>query len=477
MSRSEIHIDGAALSLSSLPRCTGFTFLLIANNLIMREPSILLEGLGIAEYDLSPIRIFLNAAFVGALLAVGIASFMRGREAAPRNMVFLQCASGLGALILFGAGAISSPDGALSSATLHLAFILLGLFASFGLLHWIALFSKTNLRAVWLEIVTALFVSPLGYVFALYASASFPAILIFGFFCASSLAINGVACTRGGKKPNAEQITCKPASFRRYLPTVLCIAALNYVLATSRMSLAELNPEAVNMIYACGVCLAALLLFLSSFIAKKDLEIGLIYRVAFPIIALAFLLLPYAGVFLRGLFMLLATSLGTMGTTLLILIALRARETCKLTATSAYGILSGIVHVALTAGLIINPESETSLVQSSVAALIVVYVLLLVFLISQRSGKSAPKKAATPSTTDLDLGPACIRIGEEHGLTQRETEIMREMASGRSSGEIARSLGISTSTVKTHVKSIYRKLDIHAKEELIALVSEEPSSL
>ena len=476
MSRSETHTDGAALSLSSLPRCTGFTFLLIANNLIMREPSILLEGLGIAGCDLSPIRIALNVAFVGALLAVGIVSFMRGREATPRNMVFLQCASGSGALILFGVSTLSGPGGALPPTILCLAFLLLGLFASFGLLHWIALFSKANLHAVWLEIVTALFVSPLGYVFALYTSTSFPKLLVFGFFCISSLAINGIACTRGDEA-EVEQITCKAASFRKHLPTVLCIAALNYVLSTSRMSLAALNPEAVNTIYACGVCLAALLLFLSSFIAKKDLEIGLIYRIAFPVIALAFLLLPYAGMFLRGLFMLLATSLGTMGTTLLILIALRSRKAYKLTATSAYGILSGIVHVALTAGLVINPESETSLVQSSVAALIVVYALLLVFLISHRAGKPEAKKTVTPPAAIDEIGPTCIRIGKERGLTQRETEIMCEMASGRSSGEIARSLGISTSTVKTHVKSIYRKLDIHAKEELIVLVSEEPSSL
>jgi DNA-binding CsgD family transcriptional regulator len=59
------------------------------------------------------------------------------------------------------------------------------------------------------------------------------------------------------------------------------------------------------------------------------------------------------------------------------------------------------------------------------------------------------------------------------GLTPRECEILDLLASGRSNKELARSLGISPNTVKTHVARLYEKLGvdrrIRAVEEARAL--------
>lgn len=46
------------------------------------------------------------------------------------------------------------------------------------------------------------------------------------------------------------------------------------------------------------------------------------------------------------------------------------------------------------------------------------------------------------------------------GLTPRECEILELLASGRSNKELARSLGISPNTVKTHVARLYEKLGV-----------------
>ena len=46
-------------------------------------------------------------------------------------------------------------------------------------------------------------------------------------------------------------------------------------------------------------------------------------------------------------------------------------------------------------------------------------------------------------------------------LTQRETEVLRLLARGRSYGEIAVQLGVSVNTVATHIKKLYLKLDVH----------------
>ena len=46
------------------------------------------------------------------------------------------------------------------------------------------------------------------------------------------------------------------------------------------------------------------------------------------------------------------------------------------------------------------------------------------------------------------------------GLTAREAEILALLASGQSNKEMARALGISPNTIKTHVARVYEKLDV-----------------
>lgn len=53
------------------------------------------------------------------------------------------------------------------------------------------------------------------------------------------------------------------------------------------------------------------------------------------------------------------------------------------------------------------------------------------------------------------------------GLTAREIDILQRIASGSSVAEIAQRLFISTHTVKTHVKNIYRKLEAHSRIEAV----------
>ncbi|MFB3737372.1 MAG: response regulator [Candidatus Velamenicoccus archaeovorus] len=58
-------------------------------------------------------------------------------------------------------------------------------------------------------------------------------------------------------------------------------------------------------------------------------------------------------------------------------------------------------------------------------------------------------------------------------LTTREIEILRELAAGRTTGQIAGSLGISPLTVQSHVKNILAKLGVHSKVEAVTLAWRE----
>ncbi|HEU4351554.1 MAG TPA: helix-turn-helix transcriptional regulator [Burkholderiales bacterium] len=46
-------------------------------------------------------------------------------------------------------------------------------------------------------------------------------------------------------------------------------------------------------------------------------------------------------------------------------------------------------------------------------------------------------------------------------LTLREADVVRLLASGCTYAEIAERLGISAHTVASHIKNLYRKLDVH----------------
>ncbi len=55
-------------------------------------------------------------------------------------------------------------------------------------------------------------------------------------------------------------------------------------------------------------------------------------------------------------------------------------------------------------------------------------------------------------------------------LTTREWEIVDQLCLGRSTEAIADALVLSTETVRTHIKNIMRKLDVHSRADVVGLV-------
>jgi LuxR family transcriptional regulator, maltose regulon positive regulatory protein len=77
------------------------------------------------------------------------------------------------------------------------------------------------------------------------------------------------------------------------------------------------------------------------------------------------------------------------------------------------------------------------------------------------------------ASRDIDLGrkiglemPRALRRTE--GLTTREREVLELVVAGRSNPEIARTLFISESTAKVHVRHIFDKLGVHSRAEAAA---------
>lgn len=64
----------------------------------------------------------------------------------------------------------------------------------------------------------------------------------------------------------------------------------------------------------------------------------------------------------------------------------------------------------------------------------------------------------------------CEATANRYLLSQRETEVLFFLAKGHNATSIQEQLFISEGTTKTHIRHIYRKLDVHSQQELIQMV-------
>lgn len=71
------------------------------------------------------------------------------------------------------------------------------------------------------------------------------------------------------------------------------------------------------------------------------------------------------------------------------------------------------------------------------------------------------------------VGARVERFALARGLTPRESQVLVQLARGRSAPALAADLGITENTAWAHIKRVYAKLGVHGKQELIDLVERE----
>ncbi len=82
----------------------------------------------------------------------------------------------------------------------------------------------------------------------------------------------------------------------------------------------------------------------------------------------------------------------------------------------------------------------------------------------------AAPEAPTPTAADDAEQVLYTAIAEDYGLTRREAEVLPFLARGRSAKVIAEALFVSESTVRTHIRRILEKTDLHSKQQVIDLI-------
>lgn len=156
---------------------------------------------------------------------------------------------------------------------------------------------------------------------------------------------------------------------------------------------------------------------------------------------------------------------------------------------STFGLLFLLVEIAacaicyvlappLFAALPADPV-ELSTPFSSGTALLLMAVLvgfLLMHFAGKKSAVAAVGKRVWGAESEGDRGLSrrdqCRLAAEERGLTERETDILYYLSLGFSVKKVADTLFISANTVATHSSRLYRKLDVHSRQELIDFVDD-----
>lgn len=108
-------------------------------------------------------------------------------------------------------------------------------------------------------------------------------------------------------------------------------------------------------------------------------------------------------------------------------------------------------------------------------ALVLASTLALARLVGTQQEDSFKSRAAqTNAEREEQL---FATIASEYGLSPREREVFEVLAQGYTSAFAADETGITHGTVKAHVAHIYRKLDVHNRDELLKLVEDQEARL
>ena len=111
-------------------------------------------------------------------------------------------------------------------------------------------------------------------------------------------------------------------------------------------------------------------------------------------------------------------------------------------------------------------------------AAIVSFVLMFVSFIVLDSCMFGDRVESCGSTATRDrLEERLDCLAKRYGLTEREKDITKLIAQGNTVKKTAALLYVAPGTVQSHMKSIYRKLDVHSRQEVIDMCHQEDRTI
>ncbi|MEG0322553.1 MAG: LuxR C-terminal-related transcriptional regulator [Raoultibacter sp.] len=121
-----------------------------------------------------------------------------------------------------------------------------------------------------------------------------------------------------------------------------------------------------------------------------------------------------------------------------------------------------ILNVSLLAFLVINERRMHSVLRS---------LTHQILAISEQGHKEVHCSQDIRPSHDVPLfNQAIIKMSEDAKLTDREQEVFIQIGKGHNVQHVAEVLRVSMHTAKTHQSNIYRKFEVHSRQDLLNLI-------
>ena len=140
-------------------------------------------------------------------------------------------------------------------------------------------------------------------------------------------------------------------------------------------------------------------------------------------------------------------------------------------ATGAFGVQFGQITGSMVGAAIAHAVTSPYQLAMTSASAILVILFISVFQMSATPLSSIAPFGQGPVRTRFYS--ACTNLADARGFSPRERDVFMILVRGRNCAYIANELHIAESTVKSHIKSIYRKAGVHSQQELLDAIDFE----
>ena len=479
----------------SVPRCCyGFIIFLVVNVYLLWGVALpASHAPTLVDYDIiiQPFRIGASTTMaVVPLLVLGLELGPQQVRKAFRKTLFPCSALGSVIGLLAFIGATLSPGGSVLYA---LSGVLVGLGNSCCFLLWGIVLTRLSAEGCTL----VLLLSGVGsgvlnlVLFSIPSTLGYPIVAIL------------LILSLGGLQMSLRELP-SPSTARTKLPAwqrlknlaanlgepLLCVCALALAFNVFReVAFAQVGGTALvnaismlGLIVGTGSMLAVLVLF-----RVKVPEVSGIYPLAMLVVAACMIPFPFVGANFCLPFVLVISVFYLLVETLFKGVVAQYARNSGEPALLVFGFGFGVEFAAMAAGSLMGAlprgtDGENQVMYVIALVLLCMYLLVLPLVSAYRKHKgkaSGANETAAPVQERVvirhvnadELQQRCEAIAAQTGITPSELPVMVLLASSQTVAAISRDLSLSENTIRSHSKAIYRKLDVHSKQELIDLVA------
>lgn len=229
------------------------------------------------------------------------------------------------------------------------------------------------------------------------------------------------------------------------------------------------NPENNQVL---TVCLSVGIIFLQAKYRCERANPLMLIHICYLIDVTSAFLLPFAPDWYVSVFNVIVLTIFRISALLLLGLCV-ATQNARLR-RRAMPIMISCVWIGLSLGiglghaLYLNASDSADTSMSIILTIVyVVFAFTSIYTLA-KNGSNAPAPAPEP-TPAADKRDSHEIISQRYNLNPREEEIMALLIRGRTAKYIAEDLTLSINTVRSYTKSLYAKMNVHSKQELIDL--------